>query len=75
MTEYVLNLAADSSIEHYAIDTGADLIVRCRDCAYSIHFLHHDDERWQCAEPHQEGDDVNPKAYCWRGKRKGGGDD
>lgn len=48
-------------------------VVRCRDCAYSIHFLHHDDERWQCAEPHQEGDDVKPDAYCWRGKRKEGG--
>lgn len=47
-------------------------VVRCRDCAYSIHFLHHDDERWQCTEPHQEGDDVKPDAYCWRGKRKDG---
>ena len=45
-------------------------IVRCKDCKYSIHFLHHDDERWQCDEPHQEGDDVKPDAYCWRGERK-----
>ena len=49
-------------------------IVRCRDCAYSIHFFHHDDERWQCTEPYQEGDDVKPDAYCWRGKRKECGD-
>ena len=49
-------------------------VVRCRDCAYSIHFFHHDDERWQCAEPHQEGDDVKPNAYCWRGRRKEDGD-
>lgn len=47
-------------------------IVRCRDCAYIIHFFHHGDERWQCTEPHQEGDDVKPDAYCWRVKRKEG---
>lgn len=49
-------------------------IVRCRDCKHSIHFFHHDDERWQCTEPYQEGDDVKPDAYCWRGKRKDGGE-
>lgn len=36
MTEYVLNLAPDSSIEHYAIDTEADQIVRCRDCKHAV---------------------------------------
>lgn len=50
-------------------------VVRCRGCKYAIHFYHHDDERWQCTEPHQEGDDVKPDAYCWRGKRKEGGND
>ena len=49
-------------------------IVRCRDCAYSIHFFHHDDERWQCTEPYQDGDYVKPDAYCWRGKRKESGE-
>lgn len=49
-------------------------IVRCRDCVHSIHFFHHGDERWQCTEPYQEGDDVKPDAYCWRGERKEGGE-
>lgn len=59
-------------VEHRLAEYGYVKVVRCRDCAYSIHFLHHDDERWQCTEPHQEGDDVKPDAYCWRGKRKDG---
>jgi len=62
---------AASTLEEY----GYVKVVRCRDCAYSIHFFHHDDERWQCAEPHQEGVDVKPEAYCWRGERKEGGDE
>ena len=83
MSEYIVELpisgAADEFIAKHGVDdcwlygyklTGE--IVRCRDCAYSIHFLHHDDERWQCAEPHQEGDDVKPDGYCWRGKQKEG---
>lgn len=32
MSEYILSLAADSPIEHYAIDTEAEEIVRCGDC-------------------------------------------
>lgn len=65
--EMTLDKAADALAKF-----GYVKVVRCRDCAYIIHFFHHDDERWQCTEPHQEGDDVKPDAYCWRGKRKEG---
>ena len=80
MSEYIakcnefVGISGKTLIVPDYIDTSKE-IVRCRDCAYSIHFFHHDDERWQCTEPYQEGDDVKPDAYCWRGKRKEGGDD
>lgn len=49
MSEYILSLAADSPIEHYAIDTEAEEIVRCRDCK---HF-----------EPDGEPSEVYPNSY------------
>lgn len=61
-------------VEHRLAEYGYVKVVRCRDCTYGTHFFHHDDERWQCANPYQDGDDVKPDAYCWRGKRKDGGD-
>ena len=67
--------AAVEQVEDRLVELGYVKVVRCRDCKYSIHFFHRDDERWQCAEPHQEGDDVKPDAYCWRGERKKGSDD
>ena len=72
--ELVLN-RSNREVDYVTMD-GKRLedVVRCRDCAYSIHFFHHDDERWQCTEPYQEGDDVKPDAYCWRGKPKEGGE-
>lgn len=82
MSEYIVNVPdeeAEYFIARFGLEnvklTGYSLtgeIVRCKDCAYIIHFFHHDDERWQCTEPYQEGDDVKPDAYCWRGKRKEG---
>lgn len=72
MSEYILDLTA---FDDETLDDGLrEEIVRCRDCTYGTHFFHHDDERWQCANPYQDGDDVKPDAYCWRGKRKDRGD-
>ena len=82
MSEYIVELDSKHSIalklafaeEMRGGDFVREEIVRCRDCAYSIHFFHHDDERWQCAEPYQDGVDVKSDAYCWRGERKEGGE-
>ena len=83
MTEYVVDFGGKKSSAFVRLamaqaeSNGARLceeIVRCRDCTYGTHFFHHDDERWQCANPYQDGDDVKPDAYCWRGKRKDSGD-
>ena len=51
---------------------GGGEIVRCRDCMHMIHFWHHDDERWQCADERLEGLDVSPSFYCAWGERKEG---
>lgn len=72
MNEYIITCDKETSSWIGNDVDSMQPIVRCRDCRYSIHFLHHDDERWQCANPHQDGDDVNPDAYCWRGERKEG---
>lgn len=74
MSEYIYKRERIADGIFTAESTGEE-IVRCRDCKHSIHFFHHDDERWQCTEPHQEGVDVKPNAYCWRGRQKDGGDD
>lgn len=84
MTEYIVNVP-DEEAEYFIARFGLEgttlmgyhltgEIVRCRDCTYGTDFFHHDDERWQCANPYQDGDDVKPDAYCWRGKRKDSGD-
>lgn len=74
MTDYVITCDEETALWIGNDVDSMRLLVRCRDCAYSIHFFHHDDERYQCTEPYQEGDDVKPDAYCWRGKRKEGGE-
>lgn len=45
-------------------------VVRCRDCEYTCHFWHHNDERWQCAHEMLDGLDVSPGFFCAWGKRK-----
>lgn len=75
MTEYVLNLAADSSIEHYAIDTGADQIVRCRDCIYYVEDYDPIDPGWPMMCERTGDDMIPPYCFCAWGQRKEGGDD
>lgn len=70
MSEYIIAVGEDDN-RWYCYPIAGE-IVRCKDCVYGTHFLHHDDERWQCANPYQEGDDVKPDAYCWRGERREG---
>ena len=57
---------------HVAATLGTPEIVRCGDCMHMIHFWHHDDERWQCADEMLEGLDVSPSFYCAWGERKEG---
>ena len=69
-----MNMPLYQAIMDVMVSRQREEIVRCRDCKYSAHFFHHDDERWQCTNPNQDGDGVKPDAYCWRGKRKESGE-
>lgn len=70
MSEYILSLAADSPIEHYAIDTEAEEIVRCRDCKHY--------KPWVLSRPENGGDCVLNKVevdvwfdgFCAWGERR-----
>lgn len=73
MSEYILSLAADSPIEHYAIDTEAEEIVRCRDCR---HYYETDEYhpkgnyiRRCCKYFDSYHDEVEPDGFCAWGKR------
>ena len=79
MGEYIVDVgnADEEYIEHfgymataYADNPIRELIVRCRDCKYTLHFWHHDDERWQCTNEMLEGLDVSPSFYCAWGERR-----
>ena len=71
MSEYIIK-AADFAIDYKGESLFKDCepIVRCRDCKHMIHFWHHDDERWQCANEMLDGLDVSPSFYCAWGERK-----
>lgn len=68
MSEYILDLAEDSPIEHYAIDTGAESIVRCRDCVWAK--PDQSDHEFRELRCNMWIADVSADGFCSRGKRE-----
>lgn len=66
MSEYILSLAADSPIEHYAIDTEAEEIVRCEDCKY----MSRDSDVFKWCYRLSPEFACEPNGFCAWGKRR-----